>query len=453
MTSGMSTASPQRILVIDDEQAICWAFTQLLQPQGYAVSVASSAEEGLELAAKDSPDLVLCDVRLPGISGIDALPKLKELNPDLPVIVMTAHGTMETAIEATRRGAYNYLTKPIHNEDALHQIRTALERRNLSREVAQLRRELEGAYSIESLVGKAPAMQEVYKKIGAVAGSTSSVLITGESGSGKELVAKAIHSYSDRAKGPFIAVNCASMPEPLLESELYGHVKGAFTGAIRDKAGKAEVADGGTLFLDEIGEMPLSQQPALLRVLEYRRFTPVGEHQERECRARFVFATNRDLRAAVADGKFREDLFYRINVAVVNMPSLRQRPEDIPELTRHFLRRFAAEMNRVPLALSEKAAALLREYDWPGNIRELRNVIESAVMLAAPGQTEISEQDLPAEILAGRISGGLTSAECEQKRELLQALKDANGNQSEAARLLGCHRNTIRSRIRCFGIS
>jgi len=474
----MSTPAAQRILVIDDEQAICWAFTQLLQPHGYLVSVAASAEEGLELAAKENPDLVLCDIRLPGISGIDALPKLKELNPDLPIIVMTAHGTMETAIEATRRGAYNYLTKPIHNEDALHQIRTALERRNLSREVTQLRRELEGAYSIESLVGKAPAMQEVYKKIGAVAGSTSSVLITGESGSGKELVAKAIHSYSGRGKGPFIAVNCAAMPEALLESELYGHVKGAFTGAIRDKEGKAEVADGGTLFLDEIGEMPLSIQAKLLRFLEEKKFERVGSTESVEVDVRILAATNRDLRMQIKKQLFREDLYYRLNVVSIELPSLRERKDDVPLLVARFMARSNA--GKLP-EISRDAMKLLERYDWPGNVRELKNAIEHAVILSR-GSTILPEH-LPAHILQNlrgedpaqgqsledlirqRTHRALDTAEgleegnaynelaADVEKVVIETtMKRVGGNQVKASKLLGIHRTTLRKKIEDYGI-
>ncbi len=334
-----ASAAPQTILIVDDEPSICWAFSQLLQGEGWRTLVAASAEEGLEIVEAERPDLVVLDIRLPGISGLDALPKFRALNPDLPVLVMTAHGTMDTAIEATRRGAYNYLTKPIHNADAVHQIRTALERRNLSREVAHLRTELKGGATVDSMAGKSPVMQEVYKKIGAVAGAESSVLILGESGAGKELVARAIHGYSARARGPFVALNCAALPEPLLESELYGHVKGAFTGAIRDKAGKAETARGGTLFLDEIGEMPLAIQAKLLRFLEEKKFERVGSTETVEADVRILAATNLDLRTQIKKQLFREDLYYRLNVVSIELPPLRRRKDDVPLLVAHFLSR------------------------------------------------------------------------------------------------------------------
>jgi DNA-binding NtrC family response regulator len=470
---------PHKILIVDDEQAICWAFTQLLEPQGYMVAVAASAEEGLELAAKDRPDLVLLDVRLPGISGLDALEKFSALNPDLPVVVMTAHGTMETAIEATKRGAYNYITKPIHNEDALHHIREALSRRNLSREVAQLRRELEGSHNLKALVGKTPLMQDVYKKIGAVAGSSSSVLVTGESGTGKELVARAIHDYSDRARGPFIAVNCASMPESLLESELYGHVKGAFTGAIRDKAGKAEVADGGTLFLDEIGEMPLSIQAKLLRFLEQKRFERVGSTESVEVDARILAATNRDLRLQIRKQLFREDLYYRLNVVSINLPNLRERKDDIPLLVARFLA--ASAQNNRTLEISREALALLEKYDWPGNVRELKNAIEHAAIISR-GATLLPEH-LPGHILQNlrgedsmqgasledllrqRTIRALDRAEGQEegnayneiaadveKLVIETTLKRVAGNQVKASRLLGIHRTTLRKKIEDYGL-
>ncbi|MCK6471709.1 MAG: sigma-54 dependent transcriptional regulator [Planctomycetes bacterium] len=472
----------QKILVVDDEQGICWAFKQLLQPQGFEVFTAASAEEGLEIAAAQRPDLCLLDVRLPGISGIDALPKFKEILPELPILVMTAHGTMETAIEATRKGAYNYLTKPIHNEDALHNIRTALQTCRLSREVAQLRKELDGAYSLESLVGKSPAMQEVYKKIGAVAGSESSVLVGGESGTGKELVAKAIHQYSERARGPFIAVNCASMPEPLLESELYGHVKGAFTGAVRDKKGKAEMADGGTLFLDEIGEMPLSIQAKLLRFLEEKKFERVGATESIEVDVRIIAATNRDLPRNIANKTFRDDLYYRLNVVSIELPPLRARKDDIPLLVARFLARApGANAGAARPEIGQETMKLLQRYDWPGNVRELKNAVEHAVLLAR-GQPLRPEhlpehilQDLRGEgpqrgesledLIRAKTNRGVDAAEkagegvvhaqvmAEVEKTVLEtALKRVNGNQVQASKLLGIHRTTLRKKIEEYGL-
>ena len=489
----MAASEPHKILVVDDEQAICWAFTQLLQPEGYQVLAAASAEEGLELAAQELPELVILDIRLPGLSGLDALPRFRAQNPEAPVLVMTAHGTMETAIEATKRGAYNYLLKPVHNQDVLHHIRTALEQRSLAREVTQLRRELEGLSGLQSLTGKTPAMQEVYKKIGAVAPTGSSVLILGESGTGKELVAKAIHDYSERARGPFIAVNCASMPEPLLESELYGHVRGAFTGAIRDKAGKAEVAGGGSLFLDEIGEMPLAIQAKLLRFLEERRFERVGSTEPIEVDVRILAATNQDLRLRIRKQLFREDLYYRLNVVSITLPPLRERKDDIPLLVTHFLRRTTAvspvqeKHGQGPRAagkqpdISQEAMKLLERYDWPGNVRELKNAIEHAVILARV--KPIAPEHLPSHILEAlrgeEPSQGQTLEELVRQRThqaldkataqsegnafsevaadvekviIATTLKRAGGNQVQASRWLGIHRTTLRKKMEDYGL-
>ena len=469
------SAAAQKILIVDDESSICWAFSQLLQHEGWQTLTAASAEEGLELAESEHPDLVVLDIRLPGMSGLDALPKFRTLNPELPILVMTAHGTMDTAIEATRRGAYNYLIKPIHNADALHQIRTALERRNLSREVAQLRRDAAGGASASSMAGKSPAMQEVYKKIGAVAGAGSSVLILGESGSGKELVAHAIHGYSARSRGPFIAVNCAALPEPLLESELYGHVKGAFTGAFRDKEGKAETARGGTLFLDEIGEMPLSIQAKLLRFLEEKKFERVGSVETVEADVRILAATNLDLRTQIKKQLFREDLYYRLNVVSIELPALRQRKDDIPLLVAHFLARANSA------GISKDAMELIERFDWPGNVRELRNAVEHAVILSRGGV--IAPEHLPAHVLRSlngedapsghsladlvraRTLAALNKSEnMEQgnayaeiisdveKAILDTTLKRVNGNQVKASALLGIHRTTLRKKIEEFGL-
>ena len=472
-----------KILIVDDEPSICWAFSQLLQGEGWQTLTAASAEEGLELAEAERPDLVVLDVRLPGISGLDALPKFRALNPELPVLVMTAHGTMDTAIEATRRGAYNYLTKPIHNADAIHQIRTALERHNLSREVAQLRRDLKSGVPADAMAGKSPAMQEVYKKIGAVAGAESSVLILGESGSGKELVARAIHGYSSRARGPFVALNCAALPEPLLESELYGHVKGAFTGAIRDKEGKAEIARGGTLFLDEIGEMPLSIQAKLLRFLEEKKFERVGSVETVEADVRILAATNLDLRTQIKKQLFREDLYYRLNVVSIELPPLRRRKDDIPLLVAHFLSRAdsAAGKSTPPAGISKDTMELIERFDWPGNVRELRNAIDHAVILSrgaviAPEHLPAhvlrilnGEDALPAhtldDLIRGRTLAALDKSEGKdegnayaeiisdvEKAILDTTLKRVNGNQVKASALLGIHRTTLRKKMEEYGL-
>lgn len=472
------------ILIVDDEPSICWIFRQLIEAEGWRALIAASAEEGLEIAASAKPDLVILDVRLPGISGLDALPKLRELSPETPVLVMTAHGTMDTAIEAMRRGAFNYLAKPIHNEDALHQIRTALERRSLSREVAQLRRDLRAASGSEEplkmMAGQSPPMQEVYKKIGAVAAADSAVLILGESGTGKELAARAIHAYSQRSRGPFVAVNCAALPEQLLESELYGHVKGAFTGAIRDKEGKAEQARGGTLFLDEIGEMPHAIQAKLLRFLDDKKIERVGGNEPLEADVRIIAATNLDLRARIRSNQFREDLYYRLNVVSIELPPLRARKEDIPLLVAHFLTKAEASA-AASAGIGKDVMELFTQYNWPGNVRELRNAVEHAAILARGGV--ISPEHIPQHILASlrgddatqanslealireRTLAALTKVEAAGEgnvyNELLAAiekpliqttLQRVAGNQVKASALLGIHRTTLRKKIEEYGL-
>jgi DNA-binding NtrC family response regulator len=472
-------APAPKLLIVDDEPSICWAFTQLLQPEGYEVLAAASAEEGLETAERRRPDLILLDVRLPGMSGLDALPRLRELLPETPVLVMTAYGTMETAIEAIRRGASDYLTKPIHNEEALHRIRAALHTWRLSREVAELRGEAERGGG--PMAGKSPAMQEVYKKIGAVAGADCAVLITGESGTGKELVARAVHRYSSRAKGPFLAVNCAALPEQLLESELYGHVRGAFTGAVRDKEGKAETADGGTLFLDEVAELPPGIQAKLLRFLEHKRVERVGATEGRAVDVRILASTNQRLSERIARGLFREDLYYRLNVVSIELPPLRARKDDIPLLVAHFLSRAGGVAPARAPQVSQEALKLLEQYDWPGNVRELKNAIEHAVLLARGAALQPAH--LPAHILQslrgeagtpGQTMEDLVRARTQRaldgaekrgegnvyaelagdvEKAILEAtLKRTGGNQVRASRLLGIHRTTLRKKIEEYGL-
>lgn len=496
-----------RILVVDDEQAICWAFSRALSRDGHVVSAASSAEEGLEKARAESPDLVFLDIRLPGMSGIEALPKFRDALPGVPIVVLTAHGTMETAIDAVRRGAYEYLLKPADLEALRSVVSRALSRPGFSPEIALLKREFQGRMLTDSMVGTSRAMQDVYKKIGAVAGSNSSVLISGESGVGKELVAKAIHLYSPRADGPFLAVNCASLPETLLESEMYGHVKGAFTGAVRDKAGKAEAADGGTLFLDEIGDMPASMQAKLLRFLEEKKVTRVGATESVEVDVRILAATNRDLHRMMRNGLFREDLYYRLNVVSIEVPPLRDRKEDIPMLVASFLARYGgcrrhgsgrggggdggAEKTRAGAAgsaggaeeigISEAAMEALMEYDWPGNVRELKNAVEHAAVLARGGI--VLPEHLPPHIKASTRDGApmagshFETAVVERTERAIRAmeslgegrvyeemlaeferamigrvLREAGGNQVKASRILGMHRTTLRKKIEEYGL-
>ncbi len=488
-----------RILIVDDEESICWALERLLSGEGHSCRAAASAEAALEAAAEEGFGLVLLDVRLPGMDGLAALPKLREAVAGAPVVVMTAHGSMQTAVEAMKGGAFDYVTKPLDLERTKLVVARAFERARLDAEVSRLRSEiaLAGSAELSSLVGNSPAMQEVYKKIGALAGADATVLIVGESGTGKELVARAIHYNSPRAERPFVPVNCAALPEELLASELFGHVRGSFTGAIRDRAGKFEAAAGGTIFLDEVAEMPESMQLKLLRVLEERRFERVGSTEAVEADVRILAATHRDLRARVAAGRFREDLLFRLDVVALQIPPVRERAEDVPLLVAHFLARAGRVSGRgAAPEMSAEAMKLLSRCRWPGNVRELRNAIEHAVTLVL-GETILPEH-LPAHVAApasasaaaadfGELSraadrpagdeatdaferavrervrerlaaggepadlhAGLTA---EMERPLIEEVYRAcDGNQVRTAQLLGIHRTTLRKKLEEYGI-
>jgi len=467
-----------RILVVDDEESVCWAFRTLIEGMGYEAAIASTGEDGLAEAASVPPDLVLLDVRLPGMDGLDVLSRMREVHDDVPVIIMTAHGTSQTAIEAMKRGAFEYLLKPVDLDEAELLIARALSAKRLSEEVTRLRDELAiiGGHAHGSLVGNSPAMQDVYKRVGALAPTEASVLITGESGTGKGLIARAIHNNSPRAEGPLVPVSCASLPETLLESELYGHVKGAFTGAVADRVGRAERADGGTLFLDEVGAIPLASQVKLLRFIEERRFERVGSTETIEVDVRIVAATNDDLAAKIADGSFREDLFYRLNAAAIELAPLREREGDVPLLVAHFLQRSDPPAGGV----TEEAERALAEYHWPGNVRELENAMAHAAALARgeaisldrlpKGIIEAIEQRRGGEGLEGAVyaraearareiaeSGGEGALHDEMlsaltKPVIAAALRVAGGNQVRAAKILGIHRTTLRNRIEEYGL-
>ncbi|KAF0244159.1 MAG: Nitrogen assimilation transcription regulatory protein [Planctomycetota bacterium] len=449
-------------LVIDDEPSICWAFRQMLEGKGHRAVVAPSAEEGLA-ALTPEVDLVVLDVRLPGMDGLTALRRIRERRPDLPVIVITAHGTMQTAVEAIKSGAFEYLTKPVDLAEAESAVARALERRAMSREVAKH----QGESDLGGLVGSTPAMQDVFKKIGAVCLTDATVLITGESGTGKELVARAIHANSRRAKKNFEPINCASLPEGLVESELFGHEKGAFTGAIRTKPGRFEIAQGGTLFLDEVGDLPQPAQAKLLRFLEDRSFTRVGGNDRLTADVRIVAATNRDLRQLVADGAYREDLFYRLNVVSITLPPLRDRKSDVPRLVARFLQ----DGGNAGKAVSEAALEAMMSYDWPGNVRELRNAVEQSLVLSRSGA--ILPEHLPPRLharaggpddeqarllverwLSEAPEGAAWDAVSDKWEKLLveKALADAKGSLSAASRRLGINRATLRKKMERHGL-
>src|SRR5512137_1868218 len=436
--------------------------TVILTDRGYDVRAVSNGEDALrELAARDY-DLVLSDVRMPRMDGVALLRKALDLHPGITFIVMSAYGTHDTAIEAMKAGAYDYVSKPFKPDEVLLVLRKAEERLRLSRENRRLRSELQGGFRLEDFVGDSPAVQEVVRQVRRVAPTRATVLVTGESGTGKELVARAIHDLSPRAAMPFVAVNCGAIPAELIESELFGHVRGAFTDASRDKKGLAAEADGGTLFLDEIGELPLPLQVKLLRFLEDEQVRRVGDTRSEKVDVRVVAATARDLSRAVQEGQFREDLFYRLNVLHVRLPALRERPEDVPALVEHFLAKYRRLRPEAPLrGISPEALELLRSHRWPGNVRELEHAIERAVVLA--DGPVIEEQDLPVDVRAppergtpAPRSGGDLSVKrafrALEEQLIREALERTGGNRTRAAELLDLSYRALLYKVKEYGI-
>ena len=450
------SAQGSTVLIADDDQYVRDDLARLLSPE-HQLTFSATAAETWRKAAAEKPDLILLDIRFPDCRDLSLLTRLRAELACTEVIVLSSQTSdVSLIVEAIKLGAYDFIAKPFVPEELLNRVRRALQLQRARRAQENLLKALQEKSGIDALVGDSATMQHVRETIRRLTEVEGCVLIRGESGTGKELAARALHYLSKRHGSPFVVVNCCAVPEQLVESLLFGHKRGAFTGAMQEAKGSFEAAEDGTVFLDEVGDMPLSQQGSLLRVLEYRRFTPVGETRERECRARFVLASNRDLRECVRDGTFREDLFYRINVATLQMPPLRSRPEDVPELTDYYVKRLTAEMGRAPVQVSAEVMQLFREYDWPGNVRELKNVLEGALMLGEPDRRELSLQDLPAELLAMRGEGGageMTVQERQEKEQLVRALQQCGGNQTKASRLLGCHRNTVRTRLRYYGLA
>ncbi|MFH1071138.1 MAG: sigma-54 dependent transcriptional regulator, partial [Candidatus Glassbacteria bacterium] len=379
-----------RILIVDDEKRIRTILGQVLGDEGFTVQTASSGEEALAVLDEFLPDLVLMDQKMPGINGIEATAKIKERYPDITIIILTAHASVELAVEAIKQGAYDYLSKPFDNDELLIIIRRALERSRLAEKVRELKKQLQDKYSFKNIIGVSSAMQRVFDQIGRVCDTNATVLIQGESGTGKELVAKAIHFNSQRQGNPFVAINCGAIPHNLFESELFGYEKGAFTDAKSTTPGKIEQADSGSVFLDEIGELALDSQVKLLRVLDERRVTRIGGRNSIPVNVRYIAATNRDLQEAVNAGKFRLDLFYRLNVFTIRVPSLRDRREDIPLLVEHFIGKYDGQLRLGIRGVTRGAMDCLKCYDWPGNVRELENAIQSAMIQA---QGEFIDQD------------------------------------------------------------
>jgi len=382
--------SAEHILIVDDERAIQTSLRGVLEDEGYRVTAVGSAEEALARLADDTPDLVFLDIWMPGMDGLEALAEIKQRRPETAVVMISGHGTIETAVKATKLGAYDFVEKPLSLEKTLLVVERTLEHARLEQQHRQLRERVERG---QEIVGKCAVIEEMRQQIAVAAPTTGRVLIHGESGSGKELVACAIHARSTRAEGPFVEVNCAAVPEELIESELFGHERGAFTGAVARRRGKFELADGGTLFLDEIGDMSLKTQAKVLRVLEEQAFERVGGKETIRVDVRVITASNQNLQEQIGAGRFREDLFYRLNVIPIEVPALRKRKEDIPALVEHFIALFSAENGRRPKTIAAEALAYFLTYDWPGNVRELRNMVERLVIMAP--RDVICPEDLP----------------------------------------------------------
>ncbi len=455
--------SSPSILVIDDEEIMREVITRLLEGEGYRVTAASGGEEGLQILERDTIDLVLLDLMLPGVGGLETLQRIVRLSPDILVIMITAYASIENAVTATKLGAFDFITKPFKNDELLLVVKNGLEKRQLQLENLQLRRTLRTQSEFNSIVGKNERMRQIFDLISQVGPRRSTVLICGESGTGKELIAKAIHNCSPRAEKAFLPVNSGAIPFDLLESELFGHVKGAFTGASATKRGLFEAADGGTIFLDEIGNLPMETQAKLLRVIQERELRRVGGLDSIKIDVRIIAATNIDLKAAVDAGRFRDDLYYRLNVISILLPPLRERKDDIPLLTDHFIQSFCRENRSEMCILEQSALRVLMEYDWPGNVRELENVIERAVVLA-PSDNRITEDLFPREILEstsvnlGKLSldqDGASLKDLVQEFEkglIVTALKKTEWNQKRAAELLNVNPTTLNEKLKRLNI-
>ncbi len=452
-----------QILLIDDEKESCLALSTLLGQVGYAVTSTHSGEAALGLLQNQYFDLIISDLFLPGISGIDILKKVKEISPRTCFILITGNASAETAVEAMKEGAFDYVTKPFNFEKLKLQVAKALEKSQLLAENQYLRQQLHGRYRFDNIIGSSFSMQKVFSRMEKVAATDSTILVLGASGTGKELVAKAIHYNSHRRDKPFVAINCGAIPADLLESELFGHVKGAFTSAIADKPGKFEVANGGTIFLDEIGNMPLQLQMKFLRVLQEYEFERVGSTSKIRMNIRLISATNADITKAINNGTFREDLYYRLNVIPINLPSLNERRGDIPLLARHFLEKICTEMNRPLMHISKESLQALESYHWPGNVRELENVIERTVALA--DNENIEPEDLPPNIVESKNIQPLISSQLPEggadmpaviadiERQMIGlAMSRSTGVKARAAELLGINRTTLVEKMKRLGL-
>lgn len=454
----------QKLLVVDDEEIVRTSCIRILSSEGYSVETAKSSTEALEKLQGGSFDLVLTDLVMPGITGIELLRRIKEEWPGAEVVVITGYGTVKTAVEALRYGAYDYIEKPFTPEILLHAVERCLEKRKLQIENTRLRHEIGAFYSLENIVGVSKGMQKIFRLVNTVAPISSTVLITGESGTGKELIARAVHYNSARREQPFLVIDCGAIPDNLMESELFGHIKGSFTGAVTTEKGLLETASGGTLFLDEVGNLPMSMQAKLLRVLQEKELRAVGGRKTVRVDIRLVAATNRDLADMVKEGSFREDFFYRLNVFPITIPPLRNRKEDIPPLAYHFLSKYCKEVGRDVPHISAEAIRRLVTYDWPGNVRELENVIHRAVIVCEERMlrpehiiTPLEEErEVPLtleELKKRKRDIRLKSVEEIEKNFLLAALRRNNWNVTKAAQEIGMQRTNFHALLKKYRIS
>ena len=451
-----------KILVVDDDRAHRTMLHTLIGGWGYGVSEADDGATAIENVARQPYDLVLMDVRMVKVSGLEALDKIKSINPAIPVIIMTAYSSVETAVKALKQGAHDYLTKPLDFDKLRLTMERAMEHSRLREENRRLKESLGKQFDSRNIIGRSPAMASLLETVAQVAPSEATVLISGESGTGKELIAGALHYNSARKGGPFVKLNCAAITETLLESELFGHEKGAFTGADRRREGRFSQAHGGSLFLDEVSEMPLTMQVKLLRVIQERELTRVGGEATISVDVRLIAATNKDLLEQISRGTFREDLYYRLNVVGLHIPPLRRRKEDIPLLAQHFLEMFAAKNHKIIKGFSPQAMDYLIRHHWPGNVRELMNAVERAVVLARSEFLTESEFPIISDALrpedAGRPAGGTlkpdsgASLEAVEKATILNTLEAVGGNKSEAARRLGITRKTLHKKLKAYGV-
>ncbi|HYV20213.1 MAG TPA: sigma-54 dependent transcriptional regulator [Verrucomicrobiae bacterium] len=445
------------VVVADDEETARTSLGEILRQDGYVVRLAADGEEALALVAAVSPDILLTDLRMPKLSGDELLERVRKAFPDVAVVLMTAHGTIASAVRALRAGAEDYLTKPIDVDELEHLLAAVLARRRLASEARLLRERLDDKYRFENIIGRSPAMLEVFRLVEQVAPSPASVLITGESGTGKELIAQALHQRSPRREAPFVKVSCAALPETLLESELFGHERGAFTGAVARRAGRFEIAAGGTVLLDEIGDVPLGMQVKLLRFLQERQFERLGGNQTQTVDVRVIAATHQDLQARILEGQFREDLYYRLNVVEIAMPPLRARSEDIPLLVEFFVRKSAAANGKAIAGLTPEALVLLREAAWPGNVRQLEHAIERAVVLARgdglgpdlfPGLVRQEQEPGPAVAGGPPVPG--SSLDDIERDAIIRTMESVGGSVTRAAAILEISPRAIQYKMKRY---